>query len=876
MKQSKKGFSLQWTLLLILVTLILIKTSKAELCTETWRPCIYDENNTLLECNTTDMNLMFYNINNWTEIGNISNWNTSCITNMALMFHNSNFDQDISNWDVSNVKNMYGMFFNVASFNQNISKWNVSNVTDMRYMFSGAVSFNQSLNDWDVSGVEDMSYMFSGAVSFNQPLDNWDVRNVESMEGMFKDAVMFNQSINMWIIENLKNMAYMFENATSFNQNLNLWDTSKVRYMINTFKNAVSFNGNISNRDTNELVNTNAMFFNAVSFNQPLYWNVGNVEDMCEMFSGAVSFNQPLNSWNTSKVWCVSAMFFNAKNFNQSLSNWDVSNVEDFSYMFACDIADCEYSFNGNVSSWNTSKAADMSAMFFNAKSFNQDISNWDVSRVESMNSMFFNAVSFNQNISKWNVSSLNDANNMFYNVTLPTDNYDSILTSWVNLELKYDVPFDAGNSKYTENAIDARERLTTNFNWTIFDDGQYIPCIENWPLENQACINNVFIKKYYDLNNCNTSYTLPDDNGTTQYCEYSTSKSDKTDSKNLEKKSEVCIYDENYDWKCSEWGECINGKQYRKCLEKNNCGTNYGRPKIEKECDSKKLSVGEENIINKYVKKDKALFDIILEILEEPYENQELPIKITLINFGKSGLINVNLTYIIYDENENIVFFEKKEYIVDTQKEFITQLPINIINGKYYLKVILEYPDQEYPALAQKDFIIKKKFNSGKILLISSSTMLLFFILYFFIFYHASNKFHLKNFIQRLKEIFSSGKDSSKNKETESSVNLKTHNLNENFVSEEKTTSKYSDKTIPDAPPGKEFFLKDKIIKNLKELLSELYLMDESCFKEYVNEQKNDFANWIRDVFERKDLAQKIADTHSKTDLIEVLKEYV
>ena len=51
-----------------------------------------------------------------------------------------------------------------------ISNWDTSRVTDMFCMFQFAHSFNQPLNDWNVSNVTDMEQMFLDATSFNQPL----------------------------------------------------------------------------------------------------------------------------------------------------------------------------------------------------------------------------------------------------------------------------------------------------------------------------------------------------------------------------------------------------------------------------------------------------------------------------------------------------------------------------------------------------------------------------------------------------------------------------------------------------------------------------------------------------------------------------------
>ena len=39
---------------------------------------------------------------------------------------------EISNWDTSRVTDMHGLFHDATSFNQPLNKWNVSNVTKLR------------------------------------------------------------------------------------------------------------------------------------------------------------------------------------------------------------------------------------------------------------------------------------------------------------------------------------------------------------------------------------------------------------------------------------------------------------------------------------------------------------------------------------------------------------------------------------------------------------------------------------------------------------------------------------------------------------------------------------------------------------------------
>ena len=159
-------------------------------------------------------------------------------------------------------------------------------------------------------------------------------------------------------------------------------------------------------------------------------------------------------------------MFDIAGSFNQDLSNWDVSNVEDMSAMFAN-----TSSFNKPLNDWDVSNVVDMNSMFYEANAFNQPIGDWIVSSVTNMSFMFQDVTSFNQDLSSWDVSSVLGMTNMFNDSGLSTNNYDAILNSWSQQNVQSDVILGAEGIAYC-NGADARLILINTYGWNITDSG--------------------------------------------------------------------------------------------------------------------------------------------------------------------------------------------------------------------------------------------------------------------------------------------------------------------------------------------------------------------------------------------------------------------
>ena len=142
----------------------------------------------------TNMNRMFNDCDNLVFIDS-SEFNTSNVTNMNSMFSNCKklASLDVSKWDVSSVTDMGNMFFCFDQYYLNkldVSKWDVSNVTNMYCLFYGLKSLVKlDVSNWNVSNVTSMYSLFSSCSSLTSlDVSNWNVSNVTDITGMFYDC----------------------------------------------------------------------------------------------------------------------------------------------------------------------------------------------------------------------------------------------------------------------------------------------------------------------------------------------------------------------------------------------------------------------------------------------------------------------------------------------------------------------------------------------------------------------------------------------------------------------------------------------------------------------------------------------------------------
>ncbi len=181
-----------------------------------------------------------------------------------------------------------------------------------------------------------------------------------------------------------------------------------------------------------------------------------------------------VEQWGDNQWRTMSMMFAGASNV--VLNATDVPNlalVTDMSYMFSD-----TNQFNTDINSWDVSRVTNMSHLFFYATAFNQPLPNWNVSRVATFTAMFANATSFNQALDTWDLRSATDVAALFQRSDIDTFNYSKTVVSWANqLAIPSGLSLRNVPATYCDSAASARQKLTTDFDWTIEDLG-LIPCV--------------------------------------------------------------------------------------------------------------------------------------------------------------------------------------------------------------------------------------------------------------------------------------------------------------------------------------------------------------------------------------------------------------
>ena len=355
--------------------------------------------NNKIYANPSSTSRLFSFLTNVTSI-DLSNMDTSGVTNMGAMFWSDTSLTDINfgdNFDTSNVIYMGRMFENCSSLKTlDLSTFDTSNVEAMgtRYNNDGMFQGCSSLTSLDLS--------------------NFDTSNATSMSYMFKDcSSLTSLNLSGFRGDKVTNMSYMFEGCTNLQSvdlsNFKPQNSVEIAFMFNGCKNITGISLNdfkikgdlaatFSNCNNLESLNLDGVVANDITRMEFTFrgcsglksldlssWDVSELsgwEGLYQTFSGASSLeNLNISGWKISnKVTSLYSTFDGCKSLKSlDLSGWDTSNVTDMRYLFR---------YSNNLTTiyvsdlWDTSSVTDSYLVFTDCTSLKGAVS-YDSSKTD-------------------------------------------------------------------------------------------------------------------------------------------------------------------------------------------------------------------------------------------------------------------------------------------------------------------------------------------------------------------------------------------------------------------------------------------------------------------------------------------------------------
>ena len=320
---------------------------------------------------------------------------------------NGNYDITIgsNNTIYANPSSTSGLFSNLTNVTSiDLSNMDTSGMTNMANMFSGNTSLtNITFGDnFNTSNVTRMDSMFSKCNKLTKlDLSMFDTSNVGGMNTMFwQCSSLKTLDLSNFDTSKLENTAHMFSGCSSLTTlNLSGFNTSNVTIAFLMFNGCKSLTSlDVSSFDTSKMTNMSNMFGDCSSLTSldVSSFDTSNVTNMDFMFSGCTSLtNIDVSNFDTSKVTSMMGMFSVCSSLTSlDLSNFNTSNVtkmgNNFSYggMFQR----CSSLVNLDLSSFDMSNVTDSINMFKGCSKLTTiDLRNADFTSISSYNDMFAN-----------------------------------------------------------------------------------------------------------------------------------------------------------------------------------------------------------------------------------------------------------------------------------------------------------------------------------------------------------------------------------------------------------------------------------------------------------------------------------------------------
>ena len=391
------------------------------------------------------------------KISGLEYLDASEVVDMSYMFRTCSLlsgKVDLSNWDTSNVTNMKGMFYFCPKIESvSLANCNMRNVTDMGYMFlscsdmtvldltgcdlSGVSSYNgyanifkncSALSKIYLPGKVNGTYVASlvlpdgtwyGYSSDDVYLESTYVRLPASKSDAGGKLTYISLTPLMYL-GTYGNVTYLFgKDDPTFSRDV----VESISFVVDKTYSGTSA---LASADVSDLQNGKIMMYSYDTDADGLY-EIKIVSDeiikfnpdssyLFSAYNGKTSRLEQISGMenlDTCSVTNISRMFEGCATLtNIDVGNWNTSKVTDMSYMFK----GCAALTNIDVGNWNTSKVTSMYQMFKDCAALtNIDVSSWNTSKVTGMSYMFSGCAALtNIDVSKWNTYWAVDRSSMF------------------------------------------------------------------------------------------------------------------------------------------------------------------------------------------------------------------------------------------------------------------------------------------------------------------------------------------------------------------------------------------------------------------------------------------------------------------------------
>lgn len=386
--------------------------------------------------------------------------------------YNFTYKLDLSDWDTSNVTDMSRMFSNChALTNLDVSKFNTSNVTNINEMFAGTGKINMiDMSKWDLSKLSNGNYesggfakVFKGSYCENIKLPNMNLKKefntyygntfsflygLKSLQApelvnsytnnirfLFAgDHELYDVDMSDWDFSNVTYAYGAFYGTKISNVSVNLSNAKDSIYSM--FRESYADSINISNLEiSSKVTDTKWMFgdtksttIDFVDSNGNTKFDTSGVTNMSYMFRNSKNLTtiNGLNKLNTSNLKDIGAMFYNCNSLTSiDLSYWNTSNINNVTSDLSTNDKTGLFENCYNLvdlklpRKFITSKVRNISGMFNNTRLTSLDLSGWDTSNVYSMRHVFHNSIALERlNLVGWDASRVSDTSWIFVNCT--------------------------------------------------------------------------------------------------------------------------------------------------------------------------------------------------------------------------------------------------------------------------------------------------------------------------------------------------------------------------------------------------------------------------------------------------------------------------